>query len=73
MRKQGRWPVGVGLGLLASVEESRSWVEVAATYQPDPSTRAVHQRNFDVFRSLYTNNKKAFSALAGGSPRSVDA
>ncbi len=65
--------VGVGLGLLASVEESRSWVEVAATYQPDPSTRAVHQRNFDVFRALYTNNKKAFSALAGGSPQSVDA
>lgn len=55
--------VGVGLGLIASLEEISEYIPADAVYEPNPSNRAVYDRGFSVFCQLYDNNKKAFAAL----------
>lgn len=55
---------GVGLGLIQSLDDIRTFIPVTAVYTPNPENRAVYDRNYRVFRQLYQNNKKAFAGLA---------
>ncbi len=52
-----------GAGRFASLDEAARSVEVRARFEPDPATRAVHDRNFSVFADLYPATKHLFALL----------
>ncbi|MGO4107013.1 xylulokinase [Paenibacillus sp. YAF4_2] len=53
----------VGLGMIPSIHEAKSLVTVQATYKPNPRNKATYDIYFEVFKSLYSRNKKAFGIL----------
>ncbi|MEI6100456.1 MAG: FGGY-family carbohydrate kinase [Eubacteriales bacterium] len=53
----------VGLGKIESIAQAEKLVPATASYTPNSKNKAAHDRNFDVFKSLYRNNKKSFAAL----------
>lgn len=55
--------VAVGTKRIKSIESTRDLVEVEHTYQPDSNTVAIYTERFEVFKSLYANNRKAFKTL----------
>lgn len=57
--------VGVGLGILDSIEDADRLVPALATYRPDPAVKAVHDRNFGVLKELYRRNRKLFATMNG--------
>ncbi len=54
---------GLGLGLINSFKEVGEIIRADKTFFPNPKVRAVHDRNFKVFKSLYKANKDSFKAL----------
>ena len=46
-------------------DKVKDFIPANKTYVPNPENKAVHDRNYEVFKSLYKNNKKAFAALNG--------
>ena len=57
--------VAVGKGRIRSLEEAKKMVKVERIYEPDPSNKAVYDKNYMVFKNLYGSNKKNFRALNG--------
>ncbi len=57
--------VGVGLGIIEDLDKVKDFIKVEHTYTPDPSVKAVYDKNFEAFKLLYKNNKKAFAILNG--------
>jgi xylulokinase len=55
--------VGVGLGLIPSFDNIKSFVPATNVYKPNPDNKAVYDRNFEVFKKLYKSNKENFHAL----------
>lgn len=55
--------VAVGLGVLDKIEDAGKLIKVKEKYYPNPANKAVHDRNFRVFKSLYKNNKKSFRII----------
>ncbi|CQB89215.1 Uncharacterised protein [Chlamydia trachomatis] len=55
-----------GLGVYDSVSEGASFIKAAKRYEPNPEVKAVYDRNFAAFKTLYKNNKKTFALLNGG-------
>lgn len=55
--------VGVGLGVIPDLETIRDYVEVEKFFNPNSKTKAIYERNFQVFRKLYKYNKKGFKDL----------
>jgi len=55
----------VGLGLLPDLTAAVQMVPVKDRYLPKPEHTAIYDRLFPVFKSLYYNNRKAFSLLNG--------
>ena len=53
----------VGLGVISKLEEAKNLVEVTERYLPNMENKAFYDRNFEVFKSLYKNNKKSFKVL----------
>ncbi|NIK67180.1 MULTISPECIES: FGGY-family carbohydrate kinase [unclassified Paenibacillus] len=53
----------VGLGIVPNLDAARSFVQVRASYTPNPRNKAVYDTYFGVFKSLYRRNKKAFGIL----------
>ncbi|PKL17557.1 MAG: carbohydrate kinase [Spirochaetae bacterium HGW-Spirochaetae-5] len=53
----------VGLGRISSFSEAKKYIKVTATYTPDEKNRAVYDKNFKVFKKLYTSNRKLFKIL----------
>ena len=54
---------GVGLGRVPGFQPAKEMVAVARTFSPRPAFKAVYDRNFSVFKSLYARNKKLFHRL----------
>jgi xylulokinase len=52
--------VAVGLGILDKIEDASKLIQASEIYYPNPENKAIHDKNFKVFKSLYKNNKKAF-------------
>ncbi len=52
-----------GAGWFPTLEAAGRTVEVAARFTPDPSVRAVHDRNFAVFADLHPATKDLFRRL----------
>ena len=61
----------VGLGLLSSFQEAKSFIPVKKRYMPRGEFKDVYEQNFRVFRELYEKNKKAFRLLNQSSGRMV--
>ena len=55
--------MAVGLGMIGQVEDAKKHIRVKERYVPDMKNKAVHDKVFKVFKSLYKNNKKAFNIL----------
>jgi xylulokinase len=53
----------VGLGLLSSFRDAKSFIPVKRRYEPRTESKGVYDQNFKAFQELYKNNKKDFSLL----------
>ncbi len=55
--------VGVGLGVIPSVEKVKEFIPVLRIFEPNKEVKAVYDRNFEVFKRLYKSNKENFRML----------
>ena len=55
--------MAVGLGLLEDVSHAKKLIPAKKTFIPNSKNKAVHDRNYEVYKTLYKNNKAAFKAL----------
>lgn len=54
---------GVGLGKITSFEAAKPMIPMGAQFAPNPAHRAVYDRSYKVFKSLYQQNQKLFQIL----------
>jgi xylulokinase len=54
---------GVGLGLLSSFQQAKSFIPVKRRYTPRSEFKEIYEQNFRAFQELYENNKKTFRLL----------
>lgn len=54
---------GVGLKILPAFKGAKELIPMRDSFQPRPEYQAIYDRNFDVFKSLYKQNKKLFRIL----------
>ena len=57
--------MAVGLGIIDNVGDAKKLIPASKTFKPDSTDKAVYDRNYEVYKTLYANNKKAFAALNG--------
>ena len=57
--------MAVGLGIIDNVGEAKKLIPASKTFKPDGRNKAVYDRNYEVYKTLYANNKKAFASLNG--------
>lgn len=55
--------MAVGLGIIDEIDDAKKLIKVKERYIPDMKNKAIYDRAFIVFKSLYKNNKKAFGIL----------
>ena len=55
--------VAVGLGIIDSLDDLKKFIPAVKTFAPRAELKPVYDRNFEVFKSLYKCNKKAFAIL----------
>jgi xylulokinase len=55
--------IALGMKIIDSQEAAGNLIPVKAVYRPVPANKAVYERNYRVFRSLYKSNAKHFKAL----------
>ncbi len=55
--------IGVGLNLIDGLESIRDFIPAIKTYCPNPARKAMYDKNFMVFKSLYRANKKLFKIM----------
>ena len=53
----------IGLGASSSFSEAAERIQSNRRYEPRAESRTVHERNYQVFKKLYRQNKAAFAAL----------
>ncbi len=57
--------MAVGLGIIDDVSHAKRLIPVKKTFIPNENNKEVYDRNYEVYKTLYKNNKKAFAALNG--------
>ncbi|MBR6786083.1 MAG: carbohydrate kinase, partial [Clostridia bacterium] len=57
--------MAVGLGMIESVADAKKLIPASKIFKPNASNKDVYDRNYEVYKTLYANNKKAFKALNG--------
>jgi xylulokinase len=57
---------GLAQGALRGFDELRDSIPLRGRYTPDPARRALHERQYGVFRQLHARNRKLFAQLNGG-------
>ncbi len=57
--------IATGLGIVKRLSDTEKLVKVIKTYQPDRSVKPVYDKNFEVFKQLYSSNKKGFAIING--------
>ena len=55
--------VAVGEGLIPDLAHANELVPVAASYEPNPQTKAIYDRQYQAFTKLYKQNKSLFKLL----------
>lgn len=53
----------VGLGIIGQVDDAKSLVKANRKYAPNRLNKATYDTYFEVFKSLYRNNKRVFGKL----------
>ena len=57
--------ITVGSGEIGSFIDAKRLIPAVKTYAPDPANKAVYDRQFAVYKTLYKANKAGFAALNG--------
>ena len=57
--------IAVNAGIIPSVQDAKKLIPAINTYVPNKENKAVYDKNFEVFKKLYTSNKANFEALNG--------
>ena len=57
--------MAVGLGVIEDVSHAKRLIPAKKTFIPNPKNKEVYDRNYEVYKTLYKNNKEAFKALNG--------
>ena len=57
--------MAVGLGIIDNVGEAKKLIPASKTFKPNGKNKPVYDRNYQVYKTLYANNKKAFASLNG--------
>ena len=57
--------VAVGLGVIGSIEECKKLIPAEKTFVPNPKNKAVYDKSFDIYKRLYSSNKRLFKRLNG--------
>ena len=57
--------IAVGMKLIPTMKDVKKLIPVKTTYHPNKANKAVYDRNFQVFKNLYKDNKKNFEILNG--------
>ncbi len=57
--------MAVGLGVIDDVSHAKRLIPAKKTFIPNPKNKEVYDRNYEVYKALYKNNKNAFKALNG--------
>ncbi len=55
--------VGVGLGIIPSLNKVKDFVPVEKVFTPDLTKKTIYDKNFEVFKNLYKSNKQNFKML----------
>ncbi len=55
--------IGVGLGLIPSLESVCDFIPASAVYEPDPERHARYQPYYESFKKLYKANKDLYKTL----------
>ena len=55
--------VGIGRGLIPSIDKVKDFVRVKEVFTPNAENKAVYDKNYRVFKSLYPTNKKLFREI----------
>ncbi|MDR1353063.1 MAG: FGGY-family carbohydrate kinase [Treponema sp.] len=55
--------IAAGLGRIPSIEDSKTLLPPYTVYTPARENKPVHDRNYQVFKALYRDNKKSFALL----------
>ena len=51
--------------LIPTMKDVKKLIPIQTTYHPNKANKAVYDRNFEVFKNLYKDNKKNFEILNG--------
>lgn len=54
----------VGLGIIDSLDDIRALIPVVGTFDPDPEAKRVYDRNFEVFKRLYRDNRNNYKDIS---------
>ena len=57
--------IAVGMKLIPTMKDVKKLIPVKTIYHPNKANKAVYDRNFQVFKNLYKDNKKNFEILNG--------
>ena len=57
--------MAVGLGVIDDVDKACTLVPAKKFFTPNKDNKAVYDKNYEVYKTLYANNKKAFASLNG--------
>ena len=55
--------VGIGRGLIPSIDKVKDFVKVKEVFTPNAENKAVYDKNYRVFKSIYPTNKKLFREI----------
>lgn len=55
--------MAVGLGIINDVDEAKKLVPAKKVFRPSSENKAIYDRNYAVYKTLYKNNKEAFEKL----------
>jgi xylulokinase len=55
--------MAVGLGLIEKVEDAKKLIPVVKTFTPNMENKKVYDKMFEVYKRLYSSNKKNFADL----------
>lgn len=53
----------VGLGIVTQIDDAKKLIKVKERYIPNIANKKIYNKYFEIFKSLYKNNKKAFGIL----------
>jgi xylulokinase len=57
--------IAVGMGVIPTMKDVKKLIPAKTVYHPNKANKAVYDRNFTVYKNLYSCNKKNFEILNG--------